>query len=193
MTDTVAVPRWVVYTQAALLGITATSFFVFGLAVGESTHVPGVVATNPVDARSTINGTVLFRKNGVPQVDKGAVLLLLPVDRRPQSRPDPEPLTPDGFVPLDNPAIDAIRENGGEVVRVDRVGQFQVTVEANHVYWLLVISRNQAAGDQKIDKQLRADLGAWLFPVEALLGDRAWDWRQIRVTGSQMELPRIEF
>jgi hypothetical protein len=39
LTDMVAVKRWVIYTQAALLGIVATSFFVFGLAVGGNTRL----------------------------------------------------------------------------------------------------------------------------------------------------------
>ena len=30
---TIAVPRWVVYFQAALLGLVATTFFIFGLII----------------------------------------------------------------------------------------------------------------------------------------------------------------
>ncbi len=191
LTEAIAVPRWVVYVQAALLGIVATTFFVFGLAVGTST---GTFARPELANTSvSVSGTVLFRHNGNEEVDTGAVVLLLPVDGRPNPRPEPDTLIPDQFVPLDNPAIDTIREMGGAVVRVNRAGQFQTRLRAGRSYWLLVLSRNVPSVPAAIDKQLRADLGSYFFPVETLLGGNAFHWQKIRLAGDDYRIATIVF
>ncbi len=189
-TETIPIARWIVYTQAALLGIVATSFFVFGLAVGNNTGQPPVGSLN--DSETVVRGSVAFRKNGNAEVDTGAVVLLLPVGNYPDPRPEPDSLVPEQFVPLDNPAIEAIRDLGGAVVRVDRIGGFQTRLRSGS-YWLLVLSRHQRVDKPEIEKQIRADLGDYFFPVENLIGNRAYHWQKIRLTGGEQELSRVSF
>lgn len=191
LSETIPVPRWVVYVQASLLGIIATSFFVFGLAVGSNT--PGSGRGPAPDSDVRISGTVLFERNGIEEVDESAVVMLLPVSARPDPRPDPQTLVPARFVPLDNSSIEIIRDLGGAVVRVNRSGRFQATVRGGRSYWLLIVSRNQSAGPQTIDKQMRADLGGFFFPVENLLQDRAFFLEKIRPPGGEYRVPAVVF
>jgi hypothetical protein len=188
--EKILVARWVVYVQAALLGIVATSFFVFGLAVGSNTGVrsPELPGKTQVSA----SGLVVFRENGLEEVDTGAVVMFLPVDKYPDPRPEPDGLLPDRFVPLDNPAIESLRAIGGAVVRVDRIGRYQARLRSGS-YWLLVLSRNRSSPNREIEKQVRADLGDYFFPVEDLLGDRAFHWQKIRLIEAEQELTRVVF
>lgn len=190
LTETIPIARWIVYTQAAFLGIVATTFFVFGLAVGNNTGEQATEVTR--NTETVLGGLVVFRKNGNEEVDTGAVVLVLPVKNFPDPRPEPDSLVPDRFVPLDNPAIETIRELGGAVVRVDRIGRFQTKLRSGS-YWVLVLSCNQSVEKPEIEKQIRADLGDYFFPVETLIGKRAYHWEKIRLTGGEQELPRITF
>lgn len=184
------IPRWVVYTQGGLLGVIAISFFVFGLAVGSGYSVG---STGPTTRQiAEVSGLVLYEDNG-RRVDTGAVVMFLPSDGTLDPRPEPDSLLPDRFIPLDNPAIDAIREIGGAVVRADRVGGFATRLRQG-TYYMLVLSKHQTqANSSAIEKQMRADLGAFFFPVDDLIGQSAWHWKKIEVGGDKLDLGTIQF
>ncbi len=189
--ERVGVARWVIYLQGALLGIVATSFFVFGMAVGSHTQVSKSVNARP--GKCTVTGTVYFDDGNYRQSDLGAVVILLPVNHKPQQRPSTEPLRPDSFVPLDNSSIEEIRQFGGEVVRVNVDGSFQTVLDGLQSYWVLTISKNKRADSSEIKKQTRAEIGAYFFPIEDLLGDRAFHWSKIKLTSSSERLEPVVF
>ena len=70
--ELVTVPRWAIYCQAALLGIIATTFFVFGMMVGSLT-------SNSTEVNATFDcrvvGSVAYRIDGDLKADDGAVIL----------------------------------------------------------------------------------------------------------------------
>jgi hypothetical protein len=190
LTDAVAVPRWAVYVQGILLGLVATTCFVFGLAVGNSTGGPSVGEDT---GTCVISGTVYYDRDRERLADYGAVVLLLPADVQPRQRPPGAGLSPGQFEPVRNPALDEIRALGGGVVRVDRDGRFQTELPGDRSYWWLVISRHQQAASEDISKQTRAELGTWFLPIEDLLGDREFLWDKVRISGRQHALPPVTF
>ena len=188
--DKVPIPRWAVYLQGALLGVIATTFFIFGLAVGNNT---APIPAADVGTQAIISGAVYFDAGRERLADYGAVVIFLPVNSPPRERPDAEGLRPDRFQAVRNPAIDAIRGMGGAVVRTDRDGKFELELDSQTTYWWLVISRHQSAGENGISKQTRAELGAWFLPVEDLLGDQDFAWNKVRVSGNRVTLQSITF
>ncbi|MDG2014115.1 MAG: hypothetical protein P8J33_11445 [Pirellulaceae bacterium] len=189
-TDKVPIPRWAVYLQGALLGVIATTFFIFGLAVGNNT---APVPAGEASKDSVIAGAVYFDSGRERMADFGAVVIFLPVDSAPRERPDAAGLRPDRFQAVRNPAIDAIRGMGGAVVRTDRDGKFELELAAQTTYWWLVISRNKSVKETDISKQTRAELGAWFLPIEDLLGEQDFAWNKIRVSGSRVSMQTITF
>ncbi|MGI9517421.1 MAG: hypothetical protein ACR2NP_10260 [Pirellulaceae bacterium] len=190
--ERIQIPRWVIYVQGALLGIVATTFFIFGLAVGNNTSGvgrPGIPATTDC----VVSGRVYYDQGPERRADFGAVIILLPADKVPRERPDASGLRPVTFEPINNPAIETIRGLGGSVVRTDQDGKFETDVSSGKSYWLLVISRNQTASNASIGKQTRSELGAYFFPIEDVLDDRAFQWSKVRISGAEQELRTVTF
>ena len=73
-TNTITLPRSVVYFQAALLGVIATTFFIFGLMVGSLTSNNGF---EPEIVSCEVSGEIVYEKNGVEYQDSGAVVMMI--------------------------------------------------------------------------------------------------------------------
>ena len=82
--ELIEVPRWAVYSQAALLGLIATTFFIFGMMVGNLTSNSSAEINQTFDCR--VVGSVAYRVDGDLRADEGAVVMLLPQDRKPDVR-----------------------------------------------------------------------------------------------------------
>ena len=189
--DTVVIPRWVVYVQGALLGVIATTFFVFGLMVGNMTSS----APTPIQlADCQVSGSVMFSTRGNAKPDRGAVVLLLPKNRTPENRAPGRLINPDEFEPLDNPAIDIINRLGGAVVRVDDQGRFQVVVDRPGKYDVLIISKARSRPkDIRLTKNQMAAVSSFYFPVDGVLGNHSFYWGEFTAREQPLELDRVEF
>jgi len=188
--ERVEIPRWAIYLQGALLGLTATTFFIFGMAVGDSTGGGSTVQSN---GNCVVSGAVYYDRGSERLADTGAVVILLPVDAAPRERPDASGLRPEQFSAVRNQAIDEIRAMGGSIVRADQDGKFQTELPGKQSYWLLVISRNQQAANDTISKQTRAELGTYFLPIESLLDDRDFLWQKVRFSGPSQALQDVTF
>jgi len=183
--DTVLLPRWVVYFQAALLGIVAATFFIFGMMVGTLNNDNGNAVTSGTDVR--VFGTVANELDGRQTPDAGAVVVLLP-DQPPNiSRQDPTTIRPDSFQPLENPTIDSIRAAGGSVVRSNIDGKFEVFARPGS-YNLLIISKSGSESPQKLTKQQVASISQYFLPVEKLIQNQNFYWQPIRVGETDVEI-----
>ncbi len=190
LTEKVPLPRWAIYAQGGLLGIVATTFFIFGLAVGTENPIGGPQAeTGPCQ----VQGSVFYDEDNQRSPDLGAVVMLLPEGAAPRQRPTGKDLNPTTFRAIENRGIDMIRSLGGSVVRVDAQGNFATDIDANRNYWLLIISKHQSADNDTIGKQTRADLGAWFLPIENLLQDRAFVWSKFKPQGPTHQIPTTNF
>lgn len=192
--STLTIPRYVVYFQVALLGITATTFFIFGVMVGSLTS-RNRNETIPIFDCS-VTGRVQFQSSGESFPDVGAVVFLLPKDRRPEERGAGNLVAPDSFQALNNPGIDILNQLGGSVVRADADGRFKVTIDASHDgigYFVLVVSKNVRRPNQNdMTKQQVAVIGTFFMPVDRVVGEQAYYWTSLSARSETTDLGDIE-
>lgn len=189
----ISIPRMAIYIQGALLGVVACVFFVFGVMVGKFTTTPDLSAAQ-VTMRCRVIGQVNVRSNNQVRPDVGAMVILVPKQRRPDPRPDVQQLRPGVAVNSSNPDQQLLREIGGDVVAVSESGDFELSVTSPREYYLLVISKNRRRGDSaSISKEERASMGLYFLPVEQLITDREFSWQEVRLTGSSYEIDTILF
>jgi len=194
--ETISVPRWAVYCQAALLGLIATSFFVFGVMVGNLTSGSDAEVNAIFDCR--VQGSVAYREEGDLRADEGAVIFLLPKDKKPDERSPGELVSPATFKALDNSAIDRIHDLGGAVVRADENGHFDVLIDANYgnglEYYVLIVSKNVRGVDTTpMTKEQVASIGTFFMPVEDVVEDRSYKWMSVNAVDKRIDLPEFEF
>ena len=193
--ETITLPRWVVYAQAALLGIGGTFFFLFGILVGHFTGNNNGEVSATFDC--SVSGSVAYRIDGDLKADEGAVVFFLPADKKPDRRAEGSLVNPGTFKPLDNVAIDRIHELGGAVSRTDEDGQFNVKINASYgagtKYFLLIVSKNKRGVDTaQITKVQNATISSFFAPVEDVIDDRSYEWIEITADQDQLVLPEIE-
>ncbi|HWB00911.1 MAG TPA: hypothetical protein VG713_20610 [Pirellulales bacterium] len=142
--DMILISRRAVYAQALLFCAVAALGFAAGYAVARRT---GAAAsgqdTAANDSPVAVQGVVTFGPKGVLQKDVGAVIVALPVNRRPLSRLSAQGLQVaehDGAET--NAALAAIHALDGDYVRADENGAFELVVKRPGVYRLLIVSRN---------------------------------------------------
>lgn len=191
----VTLPRWVVYFQAAMLGVIAATFFIFGLMVGSLTSGNSVNEASTYDCR--LSGSVQFKSTGGTLPDAGAVVFLLPRNGRPVERAAGNSVSPSNFEPLNNPGVEIVNRLGGSVVRTDENGGFDVFVDGSNSgieYYLLVVSKNQTdPAPQPLTKLQTAVIGTFYMPVERVINDRAIFWSEVTADREKIELPDVEF
>ena len=172
------IPRWIVYFQAALLGVVALTCFVFGLMVGNLTGLGQSGQVELVDCR--VKGQVVYQQGNREVADVNAVVLVMPLNEKPDERVPAELVHPDTFRPLNNAALDMLLELGGAAVRVDERGQFDLSVDGPHEYFVLIVSANQDRGSgDGLSKIQRAAVGTFFRPVDDVVGNRNFEWRNI--------------
>jgi hypothetical protein len=192
------VSRKLVYAQAALLGVSAVTFFLLGLMVGNVTAPAGDgsggnPASNDFLADCRVSGQVTFATNGGKVADPGAVVFLLPTQTKPEKRGAPGLVMPDTFEPLDNPTIDTIHRAGGAVVRADSEGRFEILVDQNRNYRLLVVSKSRTSRRRELTPKQRKALETFFAPPEKLIRDQDFQWREFRGDSESVDVGVIEF
>ncbi len=187
----IAVPRWIVYFQAGLIAVVAATFFIFGMMVGNLTSTGPTKATGQQNFRLT--GSVLVKQGRQQKADTGSVVIALPAQQKPAERLDPEYLKPNRFEPVNNRAIDKIRDRGGDVVRVNQDGNFELQLRGPAEFFILVISNAKSSqGKFAMEKSQRAEIGRYFLPYEPLLKEHEFDWQRIDVK-SNREIKSIVF
>ena len=188
----VHLPRWVIYAQAGLLVIVASTFFVFGMMTRQLAGAGGTPATAHYACQLT--GTVHLRRGEASVPDEGAVVIVLPADQPPPTRPDAQALRPESFEPLDNPAIEAIEALGGRVVRINSAGSFDLSLTGPREYHVLIISRGATRPPaDPIPKSQAVAIGRYFFPVEALLGRQQFYWGSVKLNRQSQAIPPLTF
>lgn len=194
--DMIQIPRWVIYAQALLIVITAGIFFVLGVLVNGLNSPTSADFKRKLDCR--VYGSVAYRDDGNLKADRGAVVIILPSNRKPSARSQGGLVHPNSFQALDNEAIDRIHRLGGSVVRADENGQFEVTIDSNSVvgipYSVLVVSKNGAQRDgAALTKDQFASLAEFFAPVEDVVEKRPFFWMELTADGERVDLPEVEF
>ena len=186
-----------IYGQAALLGVSAATFFLFGLMVGNLTssgsNQNGNAAVTGYVEDCRISGVVTYQSGGRNMVDVGAVVVLIPRGSTPKKRQAPGLIMPETFVALDNPTIEAIYNVGGTVVRADSDGKFDVLVDQGREFRLLVLSKNRRAKGRQLEEQQSAVLEAWFAPSEKLTRDNDFQWRDVDASSEKVDMGVVAF
>lgn len=179
--DLVAVPRLVLYMQGILLAVVALVCFALGIMVGGLN--PGdSTAREPRPCR--ISGTIAYSGTGSREIpDDGAVVIVLPKDRRPDQRSGVAGLLPDDpFPPDGHESLRMLREIDGVYTRTDEQGNFQARVPDVGDYYILVVSAAADRGpSEDVDNRDVEQLGRYFHPAYELLGNKKYDWESYRI------------
>ncbi|MBW3597998.1 MAG: hypothetical protein KY475_12065 [Planctomycetes bacterium] len=178
--DKVAVPRWILYAQGALLGLVALVSFAFGVVIGGAAP-----ESENADAGGpwSVAGSVAYDAgDNLPTPDSGATVILLPEDARPEAKAPTAPFRPDGE-PLDpaDPALAAIQQIGGDAAKADAEGQFRMSVPRSGAYFVLIVSAHLDRSGERPAPQHLAELGRYFQSAPELLGDSRYVWTRRRI------------
>jgi hypothetical protein len=177
--DYVLLPRYVIFTQGFLLAAVAIVAFLLGFAVnGSRKALPS--RSSPVAAGSLqLSGTISLRRQGMRAADVGAALLFIPLDAQPSMKSNLE-----GFLPDDDSAsrikADAwLKEQGGNFVRCNERGQYEVTLPAAGRFGLLVISGTSTEKTNgSHTTQEREQMGRYFDLSGGQLENLRYQWRE---------------
>lgn len=179
--DKVAVPRWALYAQGALLAVVAVTAFAFGLIVGGA--APQAPETGEAAGPWSITGQVTYNAGDhLPTPDAGATVLLLPEDARPEEKAAIAPFRPGG-PPLDpaDPALATLQQIGGDVAQADAEGKFRLRAPQTGLYFLLILSAHLDRGGQRPPPEHLAEIGRYFESAPELLGDSRYAWTRRRI------------
>jgi len=181
--DRVAVPRLVLYLQGGLLALVAIVAFTLGLLVGGAFGPAG--GGGPAETGPhVVNGALYFQGVGQstpPDVD--AVVMILPRDTKPETRPDTSGIGPADPRPQnEHEALVAIRQMGGDYARTAADGTFQLNVPKGGRFYVLFISQErQRSENAPLDASMLASLGGYFQNADELIGEHAYQWREERL------------
>jgi len=94
---------------------------------------------------------------------------------------------------LDNPTIEAIHNGGGAVVRANADGRFEVLVDQNKEYRLLVLSKNQTPRGNALTEPQQMLVESWFAPAEKLIRDNAFRWQDVSGNAERVDAGVIVF
>ena len=131
--------------------------------------------------------------DGKPFPDAGAVVLLLPDSPTDSDRQDPSTITPQDFQPLENPTIDSIRQAGGQVVRSNSDGAFELFVTPGKYSLVLISNARSSENAQQLNREQVVTLSQFFLPVENLIVRQEYYWQTIDVSVKDVDVGEIEF
>jgi hypothetical protein len=173
--DSIAVPRYVLYVQGALLGIVGLVCFTLGLLAGGSLFTRAEPsAPHPV----TLSGSVSYARGARDLPDMGAVVIAVPQteqldERAPVAglRPD-EPPPPPG-----HRGVEILRTIGGAYARTDEQGRFRLELPSTGKYFVLVLSANaRRPANQAPATEDLLKMGRYFDNAADLLGRNRYQW-----------------
>lgn len=180
LSSTVPVTRFALYSIGGLILGVAVVSFLLGWAMGQGSvrNQLGAVATAK---KHRIYGRVSFTtESGRSAPDTETVVIALPRRKKPDEKLIVNSLRPD--VPPPNrqdPTVRGIREIGGDVVRTDASGEYELEVNEPGEYYLLILSSHvtRAANRPPMTDEIVA-LGQYFKQTLDLLGKNDFVWRK---------------
>jgi hypothetical protein len=168
------IPRRVVYFQAGLISVIAIVFFLAGWWIGGSGAPTNTPAPNPRDDPATVDVLLHYRDAaGRVLPDDGAVVLLLPVDKRVSDKLSAAPLDPaQPTLTAASPINQRLQHFGGAHGRTNAEGRLTaLNVPEPGEYHVLLLS-NHARRPGEARPQDLATLGTYLEGAAELLANR---------------------
>ncbi len=174
------ISRQVVYFQAGILAAVALIFFACGWWIGGGASSLSQPAGPQGNEPAVLDVLLHYRDaGGVERPDEGAVVLVLPADKRVTDKLPAAPLAPAAAEPN---AASAIRQKlqhlGGAYGRTNAEGRLSgLNLPAPGRYQVLLLSNHARRAGEARPQDLAA-LGTYLDGAAELLGDRAYRLRE---------------
>jgi hypothetical protein len=172
----VAVPRYILYVQGALLGFIGLICFALGMLAGGSVFSrPEPAGPQPVK----LEGTVSYARGSRVAADASAVVIALPqVQEQLDERIPIVGLRPDETPPEATArGLEIIRTLGGSYTRADDQGRFSLELPNRGKYFVLVLSAEGKSGAGQLpptEDILR--MGRYFENAADLLGRNQYQW-----------------
>lgn len=190
------VSRQTIHLVGWILPVIAITSFVFGLMVGTVTAPKA--ASEPFAPECELRITI--DRASLAEPDAEIVVMLLPDNRPPDRRLEPDSILPGQFQPIDNPVLKALRETGAAISRTNGRGEVSLRVQAEQSYTLVVLTSggvlNAGAtpdGSQVWDRSQLAAVSAFFLPVERLFSKGPTHIEKVLPQGDMMTLGPIAF
>jgi hypothetical protein len=190
--DMLLISRRTLYFQGVLFVIVAASAFSAGFFIGRGPAPMGTNAPNAAGNNEPVvlQGTVIFaRSTGDMLPDDGAVIAALP-----EGAVLDEPIAATGLRPQDphNPdadGIQAIIRLGGDMVRADATGKFQLVVRKPGPYHLLIISnQSKRPRGRTLDAAQLKEMTHYFAAPADLIGANQYHWSLQHLAGTPRPL-----
>jgi hypothetical protein len=182
--DHVLLPRYVIFMQGFLLLVVGALCFLLGYAVGGSGKASSPRTMNAAPNGITISGTVSLRRQGLRAADVGAALLFIPWDVQPTSKSNLEGFLPDDDSSTRSKADEWLKSLGGNFVRCNERGEYEVTLPAVGRYGVLILS---GTASQKLNGALvtqeREQMNRYFDLSDDPLQNLRYQWRSETIRG----------
>lgn len=176
----VLISRKLVFLQAALMFLITLLLAWGGYFLGSRRGAPALELES---GEILLSGTVLYwddKQQVMP--DQGAVVLLLPADRRPDSPLSARVFQPGQRPKPNDPNLLKLEEWNGAVARVDAAGNYRLAIPGPGKYWVLVVShRARRPREQAVPREVMQRLQTWFTPAGVLIGRSKYLFQQVEI------------
>ena len=189
--DKISIPRKVVYLQAALLGLSAFFFFSIGWWLGAASK--SAPTTTMADLQCVVTGSVFYSDGKQKTVDEGAVVMFLPTDESPQTRPNGELLRPGNRLTSQNDEVLIIREVGGGIGSISTDGNYRFELAPGSYYFCVISNHKKRDEDSKPSTQELGEMGTYFYPIDKLIAEQDYHWGTVRVRAKNQQIRSVVF
>lgn len=191
--EVLLVHRRVVYGQAVVLAVTIIVCMAMGYLIGRGSRpplrAPGGDETAAAEIVLLLGELSASTSDGKTVRDAGAVAIALPTDRLPQPA-----IATGGLRPRDNVAkaaagIEAIHRLGGDYVRAESDGTFELVVARPGTYHVLFISAaGLRGGGESLDAEVLARLEEYFASPVDLIGANRYRLQTVRLEAGALPM-----
>lgn len=133
------------------------------------------------DSAQAVRGRLTYQsRRGRRYGDTEAVILALPVSHKPDEKLEMDVFRPELPPPSNqHPTIQALRSLGGDFVRADANGDYELEVPGRGAYFILMISNHMRRSDQHPPTSTEiVEIGSYFQRATELLGENDFRWEK---------------
>jgi hypothetical protein len=178
--DMLLVSRQVVYIQGVLFCLVAALAFAMGywIGYGKAPLDAKIAQESEGKDKVLLAGNITAERNGQSEPDAGAVIMALPEGKAPPKKFSARGLRPhDPDDPVADEAMKKLHDLGGDCVRTDEQGNYNLVVPQAGRYHLLIISRKSVRSkNEPIDPSDINQMSQYFEVVPDLIGQSDYVW-----------------
>ncbi|MEX1224370.1 MAG: hypothetical protein WEA31_07460 [Pirellulales bacterium] len=182
--ELVSVSRRVIYVQAGLLLALALFGLTVGFLIGRGTapQGDGVDDAPQVTTASRVPGKLQYATGEGLRPDRGAVVLAVPADSKPEEKIPVEDLLPQSQMPAaGNLALQQLATLGGDYTRADDAGNFALYLTPGRYHLLYISYAARRPGGNQVARQDFAEIGAYVTSGYDLIGQHRYQFQTVDV------------